>query len=154
MARYLVGRDGTIVSTKTGKVLKTHTCKKGYHRVNLKPRGVGVKLVHRIVAEIYIPNPDNLPQVNHKDGNKDNNSVDNLEWVDNLTNTRHAVANGLIPLGDERPNAKFSDEDIKMIRAMKEDWPSLTYYELADLWECSYQTIHKIITKQTYKHVM
>ena len=71
---------------------------KGYRQVTLyddnqKPKTMRV---HRLVAEAFIDNPHNLPQVNHKDGNKMNNTVDNLEWISNYDNMQHAIKTGLI----------------------------------------------------------
>ena len=68
---YIITRDGRVWSEHAQKLLKFE--ENGYVYVNLK----GSKLLHRIVAETYLPNPKKLPQVNHKDGDKMNNSVDN-----------------------------------------------------------------------------
>lgn len=65
----------------------------GYQVVNIKKK---IYYVHRLVAEEFIPNPDNLPQINHKDGNKQNNNVENLEWCTNSENMSHAYRLGLI----------------------------------------------------------
>lgn len=81
-----------IVSKKPNKKLKPTITKKGYLRVDLKGKGYSV---HRLVAMAFIPNPLNKPQVNHIDGNKNNNNVKNLEWCTNSENQKHAVANGL-----------------------------------------------------------
>lgn len=69
--------------------------KNGYPSVTLKQNDVGYnKMIHRLVAEAFIPNPDRMPQVNHKDNIKTNNLVDNLEWCDQSQNIRHAYDNG------------------------------------------------------------
>ena len=78
---YIVNEDGTVYSLFTNKVLKPNIMKTGYHTVELFNDSGSRRLsIHRLVAEAYIPNPAGLPQVNHKDENKANNSVDNLEW--------------------------------------------------------------------------
>ena len=82
--RYEVRADGTVYSKITNKELKQVTMKNGYKMVSLQVEpGVRKQFyVHRLVAEKFIPNPLNLPCVNHIDGDKTNNAVDNLEWVD------------------------------------------------------------------------
>lgn len=92
-----ISSEGRIKSNlRDGRILKQQIDKKGYHRlrVTLNRVKMGFK-VHRMVAEAFIPNPENLPQVNHIDGNKDNNSVSNLEWVSNRDNAKHAIESGL-----------------------------------------------------------
>jgi len=75
--------------------------------------------VHRLVAEEFLPNPDDKPQVNHIDGDKSNNRVDNLEWVTGAENVQHAFRTGLrVPTrGRLNGNAKLTDEQVDEIRA-------------------------------------
>jgi hypothetical protein len=93
-----VSDHGRVRSLLRGEphILKTQPDKKGYHRirVTIEREKLSYK-VHREVAKAFISNPYNLPQVNHKDGNKNNNGCDNLEWVTNKENAHHAIANGL-----------------------------------------------------------
>lgn len=79
-----------------GFVLKLTPDSKGYQRVKVTINKEKHSFkVHREVAKAFIANPLNLPQVNHIDGNKSNNSVENLEWVSNKDNVRHAISSGL-----------------------------------------------------------
>ena len=113
--------NGSVVCSHRikGKILKPCLTGKGYLKgsgyltVDINRKG---KKVHRLVAEAFIPNPNKLPQVNHKDGNKTNNSVENLEWCTNSENSKHAVALGLRPLGEEKNNSKLNREIVLFIR--------------------------------------
>lgn len=92
--RYQVSSWGRIRNAETGKILKPYKNAKGYLKVGLMIAGERIPHKHRVnrlVATAFVDNPDNLPQVNHKDGNKENNSYTNLEWITNADNRRHAV---------------------------------------------------------------
>lgn len=80
--QYLVYNDGRVWSIRSNKFLKPCKCTNGYLRYTLYKNGRAKQhYAHRLVAIQFIPNPHKLPQVNHKDENKENNHVDNLEWV-------------------------------------------------------------------------
>lgn len=86
---YEVSNFGN-VRNKEGKILYKEPNKKGYLRVKLSKEGKQKKIrIHRLVGQAFIPNPDNLPQINHKDFNKQNNRADNLEWCDNWYNSHY-----------------------------------------------------------------
>ena len=90
-----VKKDGTIIG-RMGRSLKGNVTSSGYRAVECRNERVRkIQLIHRLVAEKYIPNPENKPCVNHKDGNKLNNHADNLEWVTHLENSQHAIKMGL-----------------------------------------------------------
>ena len=100
--------------------------------------------IHRFVANAFIPNPENKPEINHKDGNKKNNCVDNLEWVTRSENQKHAVDNNLQPKGLSTYTGKFTEEERQEIKDL---WNSEKYSrrELAKKYGVSHTCINDII---------
>jgi len=97
--RYAICKDGQIINLANNTPLSPIRNPNGYFKVGLS-NGDGTHsqhLIHRLVAKHFIPNPYDHPQVNHKDGNKGNNSVHNLEWVTPQENLLHAFQTGLRP---------------------------------------------------------
>ena len=100
---YMISNKGNIYSVERrdsmgrkwgGRTLKLRYDKDGYLKVGLSKNGtMETKRVHRIVAEAFIPNPNNFPQVNHLDEVKDNNNVNNLEWCTSKHNSNHGTRN-------------------------------------------------------------
>jgi hypothetical protein len=94
---YRISSDGEVFSNHTHKNRVTEISRNGYERVCLFKNGTGTHyLVHRLVAEAFIPNPIGYECVNHKDGNKLNNDASNLEWCDASHNMRHAYRHNLV----------------------------------------------------------
>ena len=99
---YAITRSGSVWSYKSNKFLKPSNNGKGYYQISLCKDGKGKNyLIHRLVAEAYIPNPEGLPQVNHKDENTQNNCASNLEWCDAKYNANYGTRT-------ERSNKKRS----------------------------------------------
>lgn len=93
---YTISDVGVVTNTKTGRIRKPIVSSTGYCKVDLYCNGVGkIHSVHRLVADAFLLNPDNKPCVNHKDSNRTNNSVDNLEWATHQENIEHGWRVGL-----------------------------------------------------------
>ena len=91
---YLDPNSMQVVNAKTGHPLKTQYNRDGYAEVKLWRNNKGThKSLHKLFADAYIPNPDNLPEINHKDENPRNFSLDNLEWCDHPYNMNYGTIN-------------------------------------------------------------
>lgn len=106
---YLVSDRGRVYSIKSEKILSDWIVNKHYRAVTLcADNKRKVELVHRLVAKMFIPNPDNKPEVNHIDCNPSNNTVLNLEWVTSKENINHAINSGRYIEGRKRRSEKIS----------------------------------------------
>lgn len=110
---YSVSNYGEVRNNKTGKLMKLRKNEKGYLRTSLTKNGNQKSVrVHRLVAQAFIPNPENKPQVNHIDFNKENNCVSNLEWVTNQENAQYSVCNRICPGQQKKRNNKTGERNI------------------------------------------
>lgn len=102
---------------KKGKILKPFKDKKGYLYCDLRVNGERkIVRVHRFVGMAFIPNTENKPQINHIDGNKENNNVQNLEWCTNSENQKHAFEKGLQKGCFSHHNSKLTLEQVRYIK--------------------------------------
>ena len=92
---YYISNIGRFYSVPYRKIMKTRIDKYGYETISVKKYNKSLQAVHRLVALKFIPNPDNKPQVNHINGIKTDNRVENLEWVTVQENITHSIKNGL-----------------------------------------------------------
>ena len=115
---YEASPDGEIRNAKTKHILKQFKGKDGYMRTQIAGKINKTVLVHRIIAMTFIEPIEGKEFVNHKDGNKSNNSVENLEWVNRSENIKHAYENKLItrPTGTKNPRNKLSLEQVEFIK--------------------------------------
>lgn len=154
---YLISQHGDVYSlpkkTRKGtRKLKPVKQKTGYLLVDLVKNGCRTKkLVHRLVAEAYIPNLDNKPQVNHIDGVKHNNHKSNLEWATRSENQKHAIRIGLrTAKGEKNSQAKLDMYDVLEIRELLK---TTSKKELSKMYKVSISTIYDIQSKRSWSHI-
>lgn len=159
-AKYRVSSQGRIMGMR-GKLLKSHLNEDGYAVVTI---GIGKKrtteAIHRIVARVFIEKPDNNVkyEVNHKDCNRENNCVENLEWVTHQQNVKHSYQNNrevqyVARDGIKNGRATFNDEEVLSIRKLYNE-SGYSIADLARLFHSKYSTIGNIVHNQTWKHLL
>lgn len=160
--RYAVTEDGRVWSypkyrQHNGLYLKPNKTRpktSEYWTVGLFDENKKAKthLIHRLVAQTYIPNPDNKPEVNHKDGDKTNNSLSNLEWVSKPENAQHALKAGRYKImkGEKNGYSKLKDKDIPIIRALLKNH---SQSQIAKMYGVNQALISMVKCKKIWKHL-
>lgn len=151
---YEINPDGTVISLIKGKIKKDWKQKDGYRLIGLFKNKVRTCFyVHRLVAEVYLPKIESKDFVNHKDGNKANNHVSNLEWVTKSENSKHSFEIGTQSnKGENHPMAQLNEEKVKDIR-QKFATGQYKRKELAEMFGVKKNTIEKIINRKLWKHI-
>ncbi|MEQ9888887.1 HNH endonuclease signature motif containing protein [Pectobacterium zantedeschiae] len=139
---------------RSGQWIKLAIVSGGYIGVVLTKDGVKKShLVHRLVAEAFIANPDRKPQVNHVNGIKTDNRVDNLEWVTRSENIKHSFLIGLkvatISKGESNGRAKLTNNDVMNIKSIK----GVTNVKLAEDYGVSVSQISRIRRGKFWRHI-
>lgn len=140
------------IGSKRLKAIQTNDA--GYFSVSLYKNNNNAKhiLIHRLIAEHFIPNPENKPQVNHINGIKTDNRVENLEWCTQSENMLHAYRTGLqIPKkGEEKFNSKLTQKDVLEIRELVK---RMSQQRIANIFDVNRTTIQSIVEGRTWKHI-
>lgn len=157
--KFEVSDTGQIRHTNTGRVLKASPTGNGYLRIvyyvggGRENKKIAALSVHRAVATTFLPNPLSLPYVNHKNGNKQDNTVSNLEWCTPSENAQHAVDNGLTPIiGINNPMNKLTESQVLAIRSRYV--PRVcSMYKLAAEYNVTPALINNIVKRRLWKHI-
>ena len=155
--KYQVSNLGNVRNTKrNNKLLVQCVDKYGYNYVCLSHKSKHYhRTIHTLVAKAFIPNPDNKPQVNHKDGRKYHNYYKNLEWVTGKENVIHSYETGLhdnVAIGERHGNNKHKENDIKHVCKLLEDG-QMTISDISKITKVPKVTIHDIISKKYWRHI-
>ena len=148
--QYLVSNIGNVKSKRYNKPLKGFLNNCGYKRVQIGS-SKNKHFIHRLVAEVFLQKPIDKDFVNHKDGNKLNNSVENLEWVTKSENDLHSFRNDLRKSrkGENHHNSILKEDDVREIKNLLSKGFNCTY--ISELYSVHRKTINDIKLGKTWK---
>jgi len=158
---YRIDENGNIISYKRNKETPLHPIltKYGYYEVDLYLKGKRRRFkVHRLVAETFIPNINNLPQINHKNGNKLDNTVKNIEWCTCKDNLKHARESGLNtsippPNGEGIRNSRSILNEEQILQIREKAAKGITHKIIALEYNIGESTVSGIVARIRWRHI-
>ena len=148
------GQDNKSERLVIGRIIKTQNNGKGYlqYYVSIHRKRI-MRYAHRLVAYYFLPNPNHYTEINHKDGNKSNNNVSNLEWCSKSQNMVHAINTGLkvSQKGEEVARAKLNNESVLQIRKLASE--KMLHKDIAKKFNISIGYIWHLVNKTKWKHI-
>lgn len=154
-AEYTITDQGKVFG-KSGIEIKQRPDTSGYASFTAGKKGNRTRIrTHLIVARLFIPNPNNLPEIDHLDSNRMNPCITNLEWVTHEENISRAHNKGHYKnniVGEKNPKANLNEQQVLEIRNIY-DSNTMTQMEISKHFGIPYSTVHNIVTRQTWKHI-
>jgi hypothetical protein len=150
--KYSISIGGLVKNNKTNRIINTYENSKGYLRAELRVE-VGIRtriFVHRAV--MYAWGTVSTDIINHRDGNRKNNHISNLEYTTYSGNSLHASKLGLIKKGESHPFSKLTKEDVIEMKRLRRDLGH-TYNEISSLFNVDTKTAWNAIKGKTWKHI-
>lgn len=152
---FQITRQGIIRNKATGKIKSQYIGSTGYYMVSVSVNNKSKpKRVHRLLAATFKPNPKDLPEVNHKDGDKLNNALSNIEWTDHVGNMKHAFKTGLANnTGTKNGMCKLSEDQVRLIKKRLSE--GISQYKIAkEIGVISRSAVMNIKNRNQWKHIV
>jgi len=143
---YDIDKNGNVINLKKNKLMNIHVSYNGYKYVSLPGK---THYIHRLLGIKFIPNPLNLKEINHIDGNKLNNDLSNLEWCSSSDNTKHAYKIGLQSQKGEN-NARTNLKNLDIMKIKELSSKGTKQKELVNMFGINQSNISRIINSKTW----